>query len=95
MNGRIFLNNAAMGVCGAIVDSPDYREHKVRTAIAKLTDRLGPATEPFDLRFVDGDGREHGPPTWSWCRTTGTHPSRGRDEERGTGSIEGCWDSSP
>lgn len=59
VNGRLFLNNAAMGVYGAIVESPDYREHKVRTAIATLADRRGPDVEPFDLRFVDGSGRHH------------------------------------
>lgn len=57
VNGRIFVNNVAMGVYGAIVESRDYREHKVRTAIAKVADGLGPQAERFDLRFVDGDGR--------------------------------------
>jgi diacylglycerol kinase family enzyme len=57
INDRTFLNNAAMGLYGAIVDTPDYREHKVRTAIGKLVERVGPDAEPFDLRFVDGDGR--------------------------------------
>jgi diacylglycerol kinase family enzyme len=59
VNGRVFLNNAAMGVYGAIVDSREYRDHKVRTAIATLAGRLGPEAEPFDLRFIDGDGRPH------------------------------------
>jgi diacylglycerol kinase family enzyme len=59
VNGRIFLNNAAMGVYAAIVDSRDYRQHKVRTAIAKLAERLGPQAEPFDLRFIDANGRPH------------------------------------
>lgn len=57
VNGRIFLNNVAMGVYGAIVESPDYRDHKVRTAVAKLAERLRPDVEPFDLQFVDGAGR--------------------------------------
>jgi diacylglycerol kinase family enzyme len=59
VNGRIFLNNAAMGVYGTIVDSRDYRQHKVRTAIAKLVEGLGSEAEPFDLRFTDGGGRPH------------------------------------
>lgn len=59
VNGRIFLNNAAMGVYGAIVESRDYRQHKVRTAITTLADHLAPEAEPFDLRFIDGDGRAH------------------------------------
>lgn len=59
VNGRLFLNNVAMGVYGAMVQSQDYRHHKVRTAIAKLADLLGPDTEPFDLHFVDGHGGAH------------------------------------
>jgi hypothetical protein len=29
VNGRLFVNNVAMGVYGAIVQSPAYRDHKV------------------------------------------------------------------
>jgi diacylglycerol kinase family enzyme len=60
LNGRVFLNNVAMGLYGAIVESREYRDHKVRTAVAKAAELLGPHAEPFDLRFVDGDGRAHG-----------------------------------
>jgi diacylglycerol kinase family enzyme len=59
VNGRVFLNNAVIGLYGAIVDSRDYRDHKVRTAIATLAGRLGPEAGPFDLRFVDDVGRRH------------------------------------
>lgn len=59
VNGRFFLNNAAIGLYGAIVESRDYREHKVQTAIAKLAERLRPEAEPFDIRFIDRDGRSH------------------------------------
>src|SRR4051812_3892594 len=31
VNGRTFVNNVAMGAYGAIVRSPEYRAHKVRT----------------------------------------------------------------
>jgi diacylglycerol kinase family enzyme len=59
VNGRVFVNNVAMGMYGAIVESPDYRDHKVRTAVTKLADLLAPEGERFDLRFVDGDGLAH------------------------------------
>ena len=59
VNGRAFVNNVAMGVYGAVVESPAYRDHKVRTVIDKLPDLVGPRAEPFDLRFTGRDGRVH------------------------------------
>jgi diacylglycerol kinase family enzyme len=54
VNGRVFVNNVAMGVYGAVVQSHEYRAHKVRTVVAMLPDLLGPDAEPFDLRFARG-----------------------------------------
>jgi len=59
VNGRAFVNNVAMGLYGAIVQSPAYREHKVRTVIEVMQELVGPEAEPFDLRFVGPDGRAH------------------------------------
>jgi diacylglycerol kinase family enzyme len=59
VNGRVFVNNAAMGVYGAIVQSPAYRDHKVRTVIDMLPELVGPGAQPFDLRFNGRDGRAH------------------------------------
>jgi diacylglycerol kinase family enzyme len=59
VNERVFVNNAAMGVYGAVVQSAAYRDHKVRTVIDMLPELLGPGAEPFDLRFSGRDGREH------------------------------------
>ena len=59
MNGRVFVNNVAMGVYGAVVQSPAYREHKVRTVIDMLPELVGPGAEPFDLRFTGGNGSAH------------------------------------
>ena len=56
VNG-VFVNNVAMGVYGAVVQSPEYRAHKVRTVVAMLPDLLGPAAERFDLRFAAQGGR--------------------------------------
>jgi diacylglycerol kinase family enzyme len=57
VNGRLFVNNAAMGVYGAVVQSPQYRDHKVRTVVEGLPNLLGPDAEPFDLRFRGPGGR--------------------------------------
>ena len=42
VNGRLFVNNVAMGVYGAIVQSPAYRDHKMRTVINMLPELVGP-----------------------------------------------------
>jgi diacylglycerol kinase family enzyme len=59
VNGRAFVNNVAMGVYGAVVQSSAYREHKVRTVIDMMPELIGPKAEPFDLRFIGYDGRPH------------------------------------
>jgi diacylglycerol kinase family enzyme len=58
-NGRIFVNNVALGVYGAVVESPEYRDHRVRTVIRMLPELIGPDAEPFDLRFAGPDRRHH------------------------------------
>ena len=52
VNGRVFVNNVAMGVYGAVVQSSAYRDHKVRTVIEMLPGLVGPGAERFDLRFA-------------------------------------------
>ena len=58
VNGRVFVNNASMGVYAKIVQSADYRDAKVQTAAAMLPDLLGPAATPLDLRFTLPSGQE-------------------------------------
>jgi diacylglycerol kinase family enzyme len=58
VNGRIFVNNASIGVYGKVVQSPEYRDAKLRTVIEMLPDMIGPAAKPFDLRFTNPDGAE-------------------------------------
>jgi diacylglycerol kinase family enzyme len=58
VNGRVFVNNASMGLYARIVQSDDYREAKLKTAADMLPDLLGPDAQPFDLRFVGPDGVE-------------------------------------
>ena len=59
VNGRIFVNNASIGFYGKVVQSPEYRDAKLRTAIEMLPDLLGPGATPFDLRFSDPGGAQY------------------------------------
>jgi diacylglycerol kinase family enzyme len=56
VNGRIFVNNASLGLYAKIVQSPEYRDAKRETAAAMLPDLLGPGAVPLDLRFTGPDG---------------------------------------
>jgi diacylglycerol kinase family enzyme len=58
VNGSVFVNNASMGIYAKIVQSPEYRDAKLRTAAAMLPDMLGTGAEPFDLRFAGPNGAE-------------------------------------
>jgi diacylglycerol kinase family enzyme len=62
VNGRVFVNNASMGVYAKIVQSADYRDAKLHTAAAMLPDLLGPAATPLDLRFTLPSGQEAAAP---------------------------------
>jgi diacylglycerol kinase family enzyme len=59
VNGRVFVNNASLGLYAQIVQSPGYRAAKKRTAAAMLPDLLGPAAEAPGMRFTDPDGNEY------------------------------------
>ena len=63
VNGRMFVNIASMGLYGAIVQSPAYRDAKLRTVIEMLPELLGPGSEAFDLRLTLPDGSQ-----WSNAR---------------------------
>lgn len=58
VNGRVFVNNASMGVYAKIVQSADYRDGKMQTAAAMLPDLLGPMSQPLDLHFTLPSGEE-------------------------------------
>jgi len=45
-----------LGLYARIVQSPRYREAKVKTVAELLPDMLGPGIEPFDLRFTGPGG---------------------------------------
>jgi len=55
---RLFVNNVSLGVYATIVQQDEYREAKVETTRSLLPQLLGRQAEPFDLQFVDPDGRE-------------------------------------
>ena len=59
VNGRTFVNNASLGLYAKVVQSPEYRDAKLRTAAAMLPDLLGPAADPLDLSFTGPGGEEH------------------------------------
>jgi diacylglycerol kinase family enzyme len=58
VNGRIFVNNATLGLYAKIVQSPEYRNAKRQTAAAMLPDLLGPDAPGLDLHFTGPDGTE-------------------------------------
>jgi diacylglycerol kinase family enzyme len=59
VNGRVFVNNASLGLYARIVQAPEYRDAKMRTAAAMLPDLLGKDAEPLDLRYTGPDGAAH------------------------------------
>jgi diacylglycerol kinase family enzyme len=59
VNGRTFVNNASLGVYAKVVQSPGYRDAKLKTAMSMLPDLVGPDAQPMDLRFAGPDGDEH------------------------------------
>jgi diacylglycerol kinase family enzyme len=58
VNGRTFVNNASLGLYAQVVQAPEYRDAKLRTAAAMLPDLLGPEAQPLDLCFTGPDGAE-------------------------------------
>lgn len=58
VNGRTFVNNCSLGLYAKVVQSPEYRDAKIRTAAEMLPDLLGPDAESLDLRFAVPGGQE-------------------------------------
>jgi diacylglycerol kinase family enzyme len=56
VNGRVFVNNASLGLYAKIVQAPEYRDAKLKTAADMLPDLLGPDAAPLDLQFTGPDG---------------------------------------
>jgi diacylglycerol kinase family enzyme len=58
VNGQTFVNNCSLGLYAKVVQSPEYRDAKIRTAAEMLPDLIGPDAEPLDLRFSMPGGEE-------------------------------------
>ncbi len=59
VNGRVFVNNASLGVYAQVVRSGAYRGAKARTWGRMLPDLLGPTSAPTDLEFDGPDARRY------------------------------------
>ena len=58
VNGRVFVNNASLGMYAEMVRSPKYRDAKVRTAVDLLPDFVGPSAARPDLRYLLPSGEQ-------------------------------------
>ncbi len=58
VNGRVFVNNASIGLYAEAVQREGYREAKLRTILDTLPEMVGPEGEGPDLRWTEPDGRE-------------------------------------
>jgi diacylglycerol kinase family enzyme len=47
VNGRIFVNNASLGLYAKVIQSPEYRDAKLATTASVLPDVLGPGAVPL------------------------------------------------
>jgi diacylglycerol kinase family enzyme len=63
VNGRLFLNNASLGVYGDAVSQPAYRDAKARTLAQTAAKVFGPGGAAADLELVDDCGVLHRDPT--------------------------------
>ncbi len=59
VNGRVFVNNASLGVYAKVVQPEAYRDAKLDTWTRMLPDLLGPDAEPIDLEFTAPDGTSY------------------------------------
>lgn len=59
VNGRTFVNNASLGLYAEVVQAPEYRDAKLKTAASMLPDLIGPGATPFDLRYAGPGGQAY------------------------------------
>jgi len=58
VNGRVFVNNATLGLYAEAVSRDEYRQSKLRTVLETAREALGADGEAPQLRWVDPDGAE-------------------------------------
>ncbi|MET0421965.1 MAG: diacylglycerol kinase family protein [Acidimicrobiia bacterium] len=62
VNDRVFVNNVSLGLYAAIVQSDEYRDDKVKTAVKMLPDLLGNDYSQFDFEVEGSSVADHGDP---------------------------------
>jgi diacylglycerol kinase family enzyme len=84
VNGRVFVNNASLGIYAKIVQSDDYRNAQVETVVRTLPDLLPPRAQPFDLNFRPPTG-----PQWRGAQLVLVSNNRYRPARPGTSGNRG------
>jgi len=59
VNGRVFVNNVALGFYASAVQRDSYRGAKIRTLLSTAPEVIGPAATPPDLRWTGPYGDTH------------------------------------
>jgi diacylglycerol kinase family enzyme len=59
VNGRIFVNNVALGLYAEAVQRAGYRDAKIRTLLDTMPDAVGPGGSDIDMRWTGPGGHEH------------------------------------
>ena len=91
VNGRVFVNNASLGLYAKIVQAEEYRDAKMRTAAALLPDLLGPDAEPLDLQYTGPDGTAHETAHMVLVSNNAYQLRTSPAEVPVSGSTRGCW----
>jgi len=59
VNGRVFVNNVALGLYAEAVQRSGYRDAKIRTLLDTVPDVIGPGGSDIDMRWTGPGGHEH------------------------------------
>jgi diacylglycerol kinase family enzyme len=59
VNGRVFVNNVALGLYAEAVQRAGYRDAKIRTLLDTMPDVMGPGGSDIDMRWTGPGGHEH------------------------------------
>ncbi len=59
VNGRVFVNNVALGLYAEAVQRSGYRDAKIRTLLDTMPDVVGPGGSDIDMRWTGPGGHEH------------------------------------
>jgi Diacylglycerol kinase catalytic domain len=89
--GRVFVNNATMGLYAKIVQSPTYRGRKVGTALDMLPGCSAPVPRRSTSASPDRTGPNITRSTSSWSPTTGASPECRHCGQLGDGACPVNW----